>query len=597
MPKLLIIDDEKDFLETIQKRFEMRGYEVLTRDTGKDVEKIIRKDHEIDVVILDLKMPEVPGEQVLKTIKAIKPDIQVIILTGHGNTESAIELAKHDLFTYLQKPVEIEKLIKHVEDARTKVRLLKAEHEKPEKAVNIKKMIILGAICIAAGIIIALLPTPEGLEPRAHHFLALLTTIILLWILEVIPIGLTAFLAAGGMVMFGIQSPAAAWQPFASPAVMFVLMIIMFGVILNEVGIAQRILYYAIKIAGRNVLKFSIVVALVSSIASSIFHDATITIIFLFAVIPVFLKMGITPDKTNNFSKFFTIMIPLTASAGGFGTILGGGRNPIALEYIEKYIGVNIGFMDWIIINMPMVIFSSLATWAVCWIMMPPKIKEFPSEVKAEKLPPMNKNEKGVAIVFTLAFIFWTLSDLTHLHVSVVAAIALILIGAFKFVDFKVVLQKFSWEAWLVFGAGVSLGVAMLETGAGKWLADQFFPLIHNQGHFVTYYGIALFASFITSFMSNSASVALCMPILDPLAVQMELSRLYTILSLPVTTSFVMLVIGCPPSIISYSTGYFNQLDFVKVAVPKTFVLCALMVIVMMFYWPLIIPMLGYGGY
>ncbi len=309
------------------------------------------------------------------------------------------------------------------------------------------------------------------------------------------------------------------------------------------------------------------------------------------------MKMGITPDKSNNFSKFFMIMIPLTASAGGFGTILGGGRNPIALEYIEKYIGIHIGFLDWIVINMPMVIFSSLATWAVCWLLMPPKIKEFPAEVKAEKLPPMTKNEKGVALIFGLAFIMWSISDLTKLHVSVVAALAIIAICALKFVNFKVILQKFSWEAWLVFGAGVSLGVAMLETGAGKWLADQFFPLIQDSGHFVTYYGIALFASFITSFMSNSASVALCMPILDPLAIQMEMSRLYTILSLPVTTSFVMLVIGCPPSIISYSTGYFSQLDFIKVAIPKTLVLCALMVLVMMVYWPIIMPALGYGGY
>ena len=246
---------------------------------------------------------------------------------------------------------------------------------------------------------------------------------------------------------------------------------------------------------------------------------------------------------------------------------------------------------------MPMVVISSLATWAVCWVMMPPKIKEFPAEIKTEKLPRMRKNEKGVTIIFMLAFAFWTISDLTKLHVTVVAAIAIVAITSLKFVDFKIILSKFSWEAWLVFGAGVSLGVAMLDTGAGQWLAHQFFPLIQGQGHFTSYYGISLFASFITSFMSNSASTALCMPILDPLAVEMGMSRLYTILSLPVTTSFVMLVIGCPPSIISYSTGYFSQLDFIKVALPKTLILCALMVLLMEFYWPIVLPMLGYGGY
>lgn len=593
MPKLLIIDDEKDFLESISKRLEMRNFQVIAMDSGKDVERIIKQEKDIDVVILDLKMPDIPGEDILKKIKAQNKNIQVIILTGYGSTESAVEMAKLDAFTYLQKPADIDKLIQIIDEARTKAKLLISEHEETHKEESWKRSLLLALISIAAGVIVYLIPL-EGIPQRAHTFLALLTTVILLWVTEAVPIGVTAFLTGGGLILLGIQKPADAWEPYANPAVMFVLMIIMFGVILNEVGIAKRILQVALKMAGTNVLKFSIIIALTSSLTSAIFHDATITIIFLFAVIPVFLKMGITVDKSNNFSKFFTIMIPLTASAGGFGTILGGGRNPIAVDFIEKQIGVHIGFLDWIIIQMPMVIMSSLATWAVCWLIMPPKVKEFPTEVKTEKLPPMSKNEKGVAIIFALAFVFWTLSDLTKLHVSVVAALAIIVICSFKFVSLKTVISKFAWEAWLVFGAGVSLGIAMLETGAGEWLAHQFFPLIKGQSTFVVYYGIALFASTITSFMSNSAATALCLPILDPMAIEMGLNRIYTALSLPVTTSFVFLVIGCPPSIIAYSTGYFSQYDFIKVAIPKTLVLCALMVFTMSIYWDFILPLLGY---
>jgi len=541
MPKLLIIDDEKDFLETITQRLEMRGYNVIAKTSGKDIEAIINKEKDIDVVVLDMKMPEMMGDEVLRMIKEQRHEIQVIILTGYGSTEAAVEMAKLDAFTYLQKPVEIEKLVKIIEDARSKAKLLMAENEKEDGGKNWKRRAILAGISIIAGVIVALIPL-SGIPPKAHNFLALLITVILLWVTEAIPIGVTAFLT------------------------------------------------------GTNIMKFSIVVALASSLTSSIFHDATITIIFLFAVIPIFIKMGITIDKSTNLSKFFTILIPLTASAGGFGTILGGGRNPIAVEYIEKYIGVHVGFLDWIVIQMPMVLVASLATWAICWLIIPPKVKEFPAEIKTEKLSPMSKNEKGVAFVFILAFIFWTLSDLTKLHVSVVAALALIGIYGLRFVSIKTVIQKFSWEAWLVFGAGVSLGVAMLETGAGKWLADQFFPVINGQSHFVVYYGIAIFGSFISSFMSNSAATALCLPVLDPMAMEMGMSRLFIALSLPVTTSFIMLVIGCPPSIISYSTGYFRQWDFIKVAVPNTLILCAILVVIMSIYWPIILPLLGYAG-
>jgi sodium-dependent dicarboxylate transporter 2/3/5 len=75
----------------------------------------------------------------------------------------------------------------------------------------------------------------------------------------------------------------------------------------------------------------------------------------------------------------------------------------------------------------------------------------------------------------------------------------------------------------------------------------------------------------------------------------MGMSRLFVLMSLPVTTSFIMLVIGCPPSIISYSTGYFSQWDFIKVAVPKTLLLCAIMVVIMAVWWPIIFPLLGYS--
>lgn len=595
MPKLLIIDDEKDFLQSIKERLELRGFEVITKESGKDIQKLIKADKNIDTVILDLKMPDIPGEEVLKRIKASRPEIQVIILTGHGSIESAVELAKMDAFTYMQKPADIDKLVKMIESAKAKAKLLMSEHSEHEQKskYNWKKTSTLIFISLLAGLVVGFLPI-EALDPKIQKFLALLTTVILLWTTEAIPIGVTAFLTGGGLILLGIQSPAHAWEPFANPAVMFVMMIIMFGVILNEVGVAQRILYYAIKFAGTNVLKFSFVVAIVSSFSSSIFHDATITIIFLFAVIPVFIKMGITVDKSNNFSKFFTIMIPLTASAGGFGTILGGGRNPITVDFIEKVIGVQVGFLDWIIIQMPMVLICSIATWAICWLIIPPKVKEFPADIKSDKMNPMSRNEKGVIIIFSLAILLWTLSDFTKLHVSVVAAFALIAIFSLNLVSIKTVIQKFSWEAWLVFGAGVSLGIAMFETGAGQWLAELCLPAVQGQPHPVVYFAIAMFASTISSFMSNSASVALCLPILDPIAVDMGLGRIYTALSLPVTTSFIMLIIGAPPTIISYSTGYFSQYDFIKIAIPNAIILCLLVVLLTWFYWPIILPALGY---
>ena len=470
------------------------------------------------------------------------------------------------------------------------------EHaEAPEKST---KSIIIGVlISLVVGLGIIALPTPEGLSVQAHRFLALLVTVILLWVTEALSIGVTALLAGGSLILFKIQPAGKAWEPFASPAVMFVLMIMMFGVILNEAGVAKRILHLIIRAAGTNVKKLSLVLAIASAFLSSIFHDATITIILLFSFLPVFAAMGITPSKSNNLSKFFIILIPLSASAGGFGTLLGGGRNPVMVETLKKVTGYEMGFVEFALRNFPLVILSAIATWLVCYLIFPPKEKELPASLTTEKLPPMSRQEKGVIGFFSLAFILWSLTDITKVHYSVVAAGVLALIFGFKLVSFNEVIKKFPWESWIVFGAGVSMGIAMLDTGAGKWLAGQVIPMLEGQSWTVVFFGSGLIGSVMSSFMSNSAATALILPITIPMAQSMAIPEAAIALSAPISTSFIMLVIGCPPTIIAYSTGYFSQLDFIKVAVPWAIVCLIVITIGASIYWPLTgfptLPFLG----
>jgi solute carrier family 13 (sodium-dependent dicarboxylate transporter), member 2/3/5 len=72
------------------------------------------------------------------------------------------------------------------------------------------------------------------------------------------------------------------------------------------------------------------------TITSTVFHDATITVIMVFAFVPVFMSMGMKPGMGHRLPTFFFMLIPLSASAGGFGTLLGGGRNPLALEILQN---------------------------------------------------------------------------------------------------------------------------------------------------------------------------------------------------------------------------------------------------------------------
>jgi len=475
-------------------------------------------------------------------------------------------------------------------DYRTPDELVLDDHDQPSPEQSGRSILIKVLFALAVGLGIYLLPTPANLPPAGHKFLALVVTVIILWVSEAIPIGVTALCAAGGLILLGIEKPSAAWSPFASPAVMFVLMIIMFGVVLNEVGLANRLMYYIFKVAGTGVKRLSFIMALGCTMLATIFHDATVTVIMIFALVPVLRSMGLTPGKSSNLAKFFIILIPLASSAGGFGTLLGGGRNPLAVEILQKFTNgeVRIGFMEYLIIQFPLSIITAVATWVVVYMIFRPKEKELPAAVKMDRMPSMRGKELGVTVIFAAAFVLWTFSDLTGWHVSVVAALALAGFCGPKFISFKTICDKFPWESWIVFGAGVSLGASMLNSGAGKYLAETLLPLLDGQSAFVVYYGMGLFGSLLSSVMSNSAAVALTLPVTLPMAELLNMSPKAVALLAPLTTSFIMLVIGCPPTIIAYSTGYFSQVDFVKVAVPWCLTLLLVACFGALVYWPLI---------
>ena len=464
-----------------------------------------------------------------------------------------------------------------------------ADLESVNSDATIQSIVIRAAIALSLGILVMLLPRPDNLTPEGHRLLALLTTVVILWVTEAVPIGVTALLAGAGLILLKIQSAQSAWAPYASPAVMFVLMIIMFGVVLNEVGLANRLMYHLIKFAGTRVKRLSLILAVGCTIASSIFHDATITVIMVFAFVPVFMSMGFKPGMGHRLPTFFFLLIPLSSSAGGFGTLLGGGRNPLALEILQNFSQgkITIGFLEYILIQFPICILTAVATWAVLWILFRPKEKEL---VGIELADPgrMSGKELGVLVVFVITFILWFMGDLTGWHYSIPAAIAILGFCAPGWISFRTICDKFPWESWIVFGAGVSLGVSMLDSGAGRFLAETFLPILDGKPTFVVYYGFAFFGSFLSSLMSNSAAVALMLPITLPMAELMEMSPQSVAMLAPMTTSFIMLVIGCPPTIIAYSTGYFSQKEFVAIAVPWCLILLLVCTACMMVYWPLI---------
>jgi DNA-binding NtrC family response regulator len=111
--RLLLVDDEKDFVNILSKRIKRRNIDVTKTFSGTEAIQALRAQ-EFDVAVLDLKMEEMDGIETLKVLKIMDPRLAVIMLTGHGSAEAAEQGIRMGAFDYLTKPCELEELLEKI---------------------------------------------------------------------------------------------------------------------------------------------------------------------------------------------------------------------------------------------------------------------------------------------------------------------------------------------------------------------------------------------------------------------------------------------------------------------------------------------------
>ncbi len=134
MPKILLVDDDDNFRTSLAQRLKLRGYDTTDVGDPEEAIRIARNDLEIEVIVLDLKMPGMDGDEVLHEIRVFRPAVQVIMLTGYGSVKSAMQTARLDAYAYLGKPADFDELLETIEGAREAKVHAMARHEIPRLA-------------------------------------------------------------------------------------------------------------------------------------------------------------------------------------------------------------------------------------------------------------------------------------------------------------------------------------------------------------------------------------------------------------------------------------------------------------------------------
>lgn len=426
-------------------------------------------------------------------------------------------------------------------------------------------LLVLAAGAVGFGMYF-LIPTPEGLSQKGHIYLALLAGLLILFLTEPIPLPLVMVVSGICLIVFGIGETRDVWAGYAHPVVFFVLGCLMIAIVAEAVGLTERLGRFILRYTGTNVVRFSFIACFGLGIASSLMHDIAACAIGIMAMLPLMRAANIKPGSRTG--AFLMISLPFCCSAGGMGTLVGGGRNMVSAAFLQDITGIEITFVEWMIYAFPACVIAVPAVWLAVYLVFRPDrslhFKELTEEQK--KKTPLTAIEIKALAVVAFVFLGFFTKNIHGLDYSLFVMGGIVLMLLMGLIDWKVLNEKTEWAvAVLVFGGGIALGTAMGTSGAAEYLASVFFPFFEGKGWLVLLVGVGVFAAIMTNLMANIAAAALILPIAIPLAVMEGVDPTIVAMALGMWTSFAyLLVIGCPPNVVAYTFGFFKSSELTK---------------------------------
>ncbi len=429
-----------------------------------------------------------------------------------------------------------------------------------------------------------LIPLP-GLSFAGHAAIALLIFAVIMWATEAAHLAVTSLIILFIQPIIGVESFNNAVIGFANPILFLMIGGFIMAEAIRKSGLAQRLTYAMLSKLGTSPGR-SLFVSVFSTGLLSAWIENVVAFAMLLPIIKeIVLLMGVTnPEKgKSNYAKSMILGASFGSLAGGFGTEIGTAPNLMAAAY------THIPFVHWMIFGFPLAIAMMLVIWkGLGWI--------FPSEVKGivggdsiltekmVKLGKISKNEKISIIILLFAIFLWVTASYTGIDsysVALIGAVLFILSGVISWRDAQ---KNVDWGLIVFFGGALSLGAALLNTGAAAWLINDLIGLMgSNPATIAVMLVLMVIAVCITQVMSNIALSAILIPLSVILAQSQGLSvGTYAVpVAIACSLSF-MFPMADPTVAMAYGSGYVSVKEIFKAGLPMVVVGIILTTIVML---------------
>lgn len=459
------------------------------------------------------------------------------------------------------------------------------------------------AMLVGAGLLN--LPAPDGLSQAGYAVLVMSIVATILFVTEPIPLPAVALLIIVGQVLLlGINSNDVA-SSIMSDSVLFIMGSLMLAVSIVKQKLDKRIAYFIVKITGTKTSNICIGISVVSGFMASVIGEHTVAAMMLPVAITLIRLTSDDPNQVRRLAAALLFSISCGCAIAGISTPSGGARNAIMIGFWQEFLydPLNpetykylVDYVSWAIYCFPIFLVQlPLTSFIILKVFKPEYSSLNRAVVKLRgQLQEQGKMDVGdwstIGILF-LTLIGWVMySDVLGLGtIALLGAIAFLVVGLVKWDDIN---NNVNWGVVLLYGAAISLGLQMKDTGAATWLADNALSLLANIG---ADEGVGLWASMsilttgLTNTMSNGAAVAMLGPISLKMAVVSGESPLLMGYITAISSSFAYLtVVGTPACTIVYASGYLKPSDFLRVGWRMLIMSTTVLLLFAYFYWPML---------
>ncbi len=425
-------------------------------------------------------------------------------------------------------------------------------------------------LAIIAFLVVMLVPLP-GLNYPGHAAIALLIFAIIMWASEAQHLAVTSLILLFLQPILGIASFSNAVIGFANPILFLMIGGFILAVAIGKSGLAKRFTYWMLSKVGTTP-NMSIFAAVFSTGLLSAWIENVVAFAMLLPIIKTIIPLfGINDaEKGNsNFAKAMVLGASYGSLAGGFGTEIGTAPNLMAAAY------THLPFANWMIFGFPLAIIMLIVTWKLLGWIFPPEVKGIVGGKETlhksmSVMGPISRQEKITAVILFFTIGLWVTTGITGLDSYSVALIGAALYFISGVIDWKDAQEGVDWGLIIFFGGALSLGAALLNTGAAAWLIQDLIGLMgNNVSTLAIMLMLMIIAVIFTQVMSNIALAAILVPLSVTLAAaQGQPVGIYAVpVAISCSLSF-MFPMADPTVAMAYGTGYVKIKEILKAGIP-----------------------------